>query len=292
MKWMSLLSVLLLCVVSTSAWSEPARKQLRVYHIGNSVTDTLKYQAFGRMVASRGHGYVWGRHMIPGCPLWGLWMDQGGFQEKPYGASRNALTNFDWDVVTLQPFDRLLDKDIDPDLPSCEKFIELIVARKPDTQVFIYARWPRRDEVKGSQPIEYQPLDYQAKWARPYSGKWDQSFEARDYFHVLADALNKKFEGKLVRPVRVLPVGDVLAELDRRIRAGEVEGLSSIEQIYTDHIHLNHVGSYAVGATFFATLYNESAVGLPTQAYGQITEPVARAIGESVDKVLGLTPAQ
>ncbi len=262
-------------------------KTVRAYHIGNSVTDTIRYNALAKLSLVRGNRYVFGRYTIPGCPLWGLYADQkNGFIEKPFGPSQAALSNFDWDVVTLQPFDRLLDRDLEPDLISCEKFIELIVARNPNTQVYIYSRWPRRDEVKGATPVQYLPLDFAAKWEKPYSGKWDQSFEARDYFQTLAAALNQKFEGKLAVPIKVMPVGEVLFELDKRIRAGHVPGVARIDEIYADHIHLTDVGAYAAGATFYAEMFNEPAAGLPSQPYGKIDPAVAKVVQECVDTVL------
>lgn len=41
---------------------------LRVYFIGNSVTDTINYRALVELAKSRGHQQVWGRHMIPRTP--------------------------------------------------------------------------------------------------------------------------------------------------------------------------------------------------------------------------------
>src|SRR5579885_2869218 len=87
---------------------------IRAYFIGNSVTDTLNYGAFTKAVGGAGDHLSWGRQMIPGCPLFGLWRaaeakpDDCGFTENPFGGSVQALHNFTWDVVTLQPFDRLL----------------------------------------------------------------------------------------------------------------------------------------------------------------------------------------
>jgi hypothetical protein len=267
--------------------SSEIAKPLRVYHIGNSVTDTLNYRAFGSLVKAAGAGYTFGRHMIPGCPLWGLYVDQkSGFTEQPFGPSQQALKQFDWDVVTLQPFDRLLDRDLEPDLESCSKFIELIVARRPGTRVYIYSRWPRRDEMKGSGPVAFKPFDFSGKWERPYTGTWDQSYETRDYFVKLTAALNERFAGKLTTPIHIIPVGDVMLELDRRLRGGAVPGVASIEALYTDHIHLNPTGSYVVGATFLASLYGKSPRGVDSRGYGAIDGRMLTAIAESVEAVL------
>lgn len=53
-----------------------AAQGLTVFHIGNSLTD----QTYGMHTIAQGFGYTWsgaiyGRSMIPGCPLWLLWKD-------------------------------------------------------------------------------------------------------------------------------------------------------------------------------------------------------------------------
>ena len=42
-------------------------KPLRVYFVGNSVTDTINYSALAELAKSRGFQQIWGRHMIPRC---------------------------------------------------------------------------------------------------------------------------------------------------------------------------------------------------------------------------------
>ena len=57
-------------------------KTLRVYFVGNSVTDTINYRALAELAKSRGHQQVWGRHMILGAPLQWIWQHpKDGFQE-------------------------------------------------------------------------------------------------------------------------------------------------------------------------------------------------------------------
>lgn len=52
-----------------AAGGSPAPKTLRVYFVGNSVTDTVKYGLLADLAKARGHTMPWGRHMIPGAPL-------------------------------------------------------------------------------------------------------------------------------------------------------------------------------------------------------------------------------
>jgi hypothetical protein len=77
---------------------------LRVYFVGNSVTDTINYRALAELAKSRGHQQVWGRHMIPGAPLHWIWEHpKDGFQEPPFGHYPTALAEHQWDVLSLQP---------------------------------------------------------------------------------------------------------------------------------------------------------------------------------------------
>src|SRR4051812_27083858 len=82
---------------------------LRVYFIGNSVTDTVCYGGLAKLVSAREVKLAWGRTMIPGAPLeWIYTHPNDGFQQEPYGRWTQALNEFAWDAVSLQPFDRHL----------------------------------------------------------------------------------------------------------------------------------------------------------------------------------------
>src|SRR6188508_1810548 len=82
-------------------------QEQRVYHIGTSVTDAIHYKSLQQMARATGDTYVYGRHMIPGAPLQFIWdKPETGFKENPYGYYPTALKDYEWDVITLQPFDR------------------------------------------------------------------------------------------------------------------------------------------------------------------------------------------
>jgi hypothetical protein len=252
----------------------------RVYHIGNSVTDTINYSAFGQLAASNGDTYVMGRHMIPGAPL--AWIHDNptsGFQESPTGHYPNALPNHTWEALTLQPFDRHLGTPTAPmdpgmgssnDLPTIRSFLTLLRQNQANaaTKVYIYQRWPRRPQVNGVP----QTLDMPTQWNRTYTGGWDGSNETRDYFNqVLAGtktvATNlAAADGRAANPVYIVPVGDVMLELDARMKAGQIPGYTNITQLYADGVHLDNVGGYMVGLTFYATMYGKNPNGLPVPA--------------------------
>lgn len=264
----------LFIVVVLTAIEAPAQepKPFRVYFVGNSVTDTINYRGLAELAKSRGHTQIWGRHMIPGAPLQWIWEHpKDGFQEPPFGHYTNALANHTWDVLSLQPFDRhLVGKD--GDLIMARNFIDLALPNSPDIRVYVYARWPRQGKD-----------DFDTAWLKKYTGGWDGTNETKDYFERLTLELRK---GYPKRKILMVPVGHVMYELNQRMKAGEVSGYKHIKEIFSDGIHLNNVGSYVVGCTFFATVYKESPKGLPGEPYKVRDTKLAEVIQETVWKVV------
>jgi hypothetical protein len=258
-------------ILTIALAAAPAQEEsLRAYFVGNSVTDTINYRGLAELAKSRGHQQVWGRHMIPGAPLQWIWEHpKDGFQEPPFGHYFNALSNFQWDVLSLQPFDRLLDGK-DGDLAMAKNFIDLALPKSPNLQVYIYARWPRQRKD-----------DFDTAWLKKYNGGWDGTNEAKDYFERVTLELRKAYP-KL--KIHMVPVGHVMYELNQRMKAGEVPGYKSITEVFVDGIHLNNVGSYVVGCTFFATLYKENPKGLPGKPYNVTDLKLAEVIQETVWK--------
>jgi hypothetical protein len=254
---------------------------LRAYHIGNSVTDTIRYNALRAMAAAnadRGNIYEYGRHTIPGAPLEFIWNNpNGGFGEP--STYPTALPNNDWDVLTLQPFDRSVNNDQD----HMQRFIDLMRSRpaNADTQVYVYQRWPRRLGSSGN----YTPIDYPAVYSQPHVLLPSQpgffapnNLEVSGFYEALIDRVRQNNAG--VGPeIKMIPVGDVLNEIDARLRAGQIRGISGttrptlnpgtldINILYPDGIHFGNLGNFIVGTTFYATMFKDDPRGLvvPTE---------------------------
>lgn len=276
-----------------------AAGEARVYFIGNSVTDTVNYDAFAGFGAANGRPVAWGRHMIPGAPLDWLWKEQGGFTRDPYGASKQASAEFAWDHITLQPFDRHIPQDIE----VISAIVALQRAKNPDCRYWIYERWPRMATLEG-KGLEFDKDDYDpakgrlsidlsgikpwaALYAQPYTGGWDNSNEGRDYAQKLLAA------ARAAQPqaqFRLIPVGDVMAAVDARLRAGAVPGWDSAWRLYKDGIHLGTTGSYLCGATFAAAILGLDPKVLPPAAYGQVEPALLPLIQAAIAEVLAATP--
>jgi hypothetical protein len=269
-----------------------------VYFIGNSLTDNINYEGLGELARSRGIEQVWGRHMIPGAPLrYILSNPEGGFRRKPYGGVHEALGNHAWDAVTVQPFDRKLDSPADQaDLPAISEIIDLALKQNPHTRILIHAHWPRIrqggkslkydanafDPSKPGASVDLDAVDpYGPHWEKPYSGGYDGTNETRDYYDKLAAALRARYP-EISDQIVIVPVGEVLFDLDAAMRAGRVPGYRTIHQFYKDTIHLNALGSYTTACVFFAAIYGQTPVGLPTAPYGEFPPEIVHTIQEAV----------
>jgi hypothetical protein len=266
-------------------------KTARVFFIGNSVTDQINYDGLTELAKSRGITQIWGRHMIPGAPLSWLWDHQDGFTTAPYGASQAALTNFTWDIVSFQPFDRRFTGD-QSDKDVILRYLNLAKDRDADTQFYIYERWPRMESLDGKgmsynknnfganqaiQPVSLaQVLPYETAWNKTLTDGWDLTNESRDYFEKLTLTV-RQATPQLKKSFLIVPVGEVMYQLNLLMKAGKVPGYSSIYQFYADVVHLRPIGQYVVGCTYFATLYKQDPAGLPVAPYSKGSDKISDA---------------
>lgn len=251
-----------------------------IYHLGNSLTDNIWYNSLQPMIQSTGRTYTYGRHIIPGAPLGWIWDNPtSGFEQAPFGYYPQALPGYHWDAVTFQPFDR----QIGDDTTSIKQFIDLARQRADNssTQFYIYAHWPRKNS-DGT-------LNYNFQWDKPYTGGWDGTNETRDFYEDLMFSV-RAATPYLNKPILIIPVGDVMYEFNIRAQAGQIPGFTSVNQLYSDGIHLNNVGAFLVASTFYATIYKADPRYISYSSYDvisgsgdrDITDAMARAIQDCV----------
>ncbi len=267
---------------SLTACSVAQGETLRLYLMGNSLTDNVNYGGLEALAERRGHEHVWGRHSIPGAPIDWIWNHpDGGFRERPFGYYPKAITEFTWDAVTLQPFNRSLQADIE----GAGRFMDLAKKKSPDVQFYVYAQWQNGVGLDYTQTWMQDVSDWlkSGGWNHPYSNPERTAL----YYETLTRRLREAHPD--MKPVSMIPVGHVFYLLDQKIKAGAIPGVDSIFQLYANPAegggtHVNNVGSYVAGVTFFATLYGESPIGLPYEAYGR--QPGPSKYGVSLDENL------
>ncbi len=304
------------------AWGSLCRGEegLRVYFIGNSLTGQLVYDGFVKLAAAGGEKLVYGRQEAPGCTIdlhWGM-KDSGGFTVPKYGNWGRALSEFEWDAMTLQPFGRPFEQQY----PAALNFVRELMKKSPEAQVYIYAQWPSRSGGDGqTQPVSNNwdiRFDGAAPFATPQWLKVDKAFNYSEVIakfpeHIRPRYLNRSYkseyetyvhgintEGITRKPARLIPVGHVMQLLGQKMRAGEMPGYQTPWNFYADEVHVTNDGSYIIACTIYATLFGKSPVGLPVGEYQQrpgffgsmiqITPELAKIIQETAWEIVASHP--
>jgi hypothetical protein len=216
-----------------------AKEPVAIFHVGNSLTD----QAYGMhdIAKARGHETKFGRHMIPGAPLEWLWNHRAeGFREP--GRDKPAdeiLKGSKWDVLILQPFGRPADNAIQ----YGANYAAAAYEGNPDCQVYVFANYPEigKDREKADQ--------WEQRWLS------DKDTRGRAHFEKVAAGISAKFPDK--KPVRIIPVGEVMYRLHLRMKDGQVPGFKHIADLYADGVHLNSEGKYLEAVTHYAAVFQE-----------------------------------
>ena len=305
---------------------------VRMYHVGNSLTDGLTHAQYHEV---SGRDLQWGMHVIWGTPLDYMWDhgqpnpddDPDGSASKLYGNDDDLNAKF-WkvipnerlDVLTLQLFNRHANSD----LPAVANFVSLLRENPANlgddgrvtTRVFVFTQWQGRGEIKeNDETVGWESADYGAWFGNgTYTGAWDGSFGTLDYQDkVMPLLLDPSHLGEpdpgtendavltlpetaewgkgrtlavdhpanvLAGPIRVLPFGEAMLNLDRRLRneaesssIAAVEGkygltntggtrdntgdLHFAEHLFKDGIHLNAMGQFLQALVFDAAVFGE-----------------------------------
>lgn len=224
----------------TSQKSQNTTPALRIAAIGNSLTfHAWPERLVTEWAKERGHGE--GAYERTIC--WGATLKAIFDKPKPdVGEKYESFLAPDkaWDVLVLQVFQWGGDgSSFAEDVDYASRFYKLGLAGNPKCQLYIYTTWKQKSHKPG------EPVKQIA------------------YYEKVADGIAAKFPK--APPVRVIPTVLVWQRLSDMIAAGKVPNLTSIDDIYMDDIHGGgKAGYYAVNYTWYATLYKESPVGLPT----------------------------
>jgi uncharacterized protein YjdB len=248
------------------------------YFIGNSVTDAANLKGIDQLATSAGYNHEWGRNMIPGAPLEWIWdHPNDGISEPPYGVFPNALANYTWDGISLQPFDRWLDSD----LAEITNFWNACKAKSPNVQLFVYERWPRNmygDDMTDSRlTADYFNTLFDYPYIESYAYEVN---ETRDYFEKLTLAC-RNISGP--KKMLMVPVGQVMYALNNKMKTGQVPGFSSIWQVYSDGIHMNNMGGFIAATTFYSTFYKADPRGMtPGSEFGTLDASFVSIVQQTV----------
>ncbi len=250
-----------LCLASTFPMAsaedagERTDRPLTVYYIGNSLTRNLPLERLQALFDASAISYRYGMQLAGGHTL-EKHLSQRNHSNKPgegkfntdetFGPYGEAFRKHSFDAVVLQPYAKELDSEPKitsqwpyfecGDLQAASAFIDYARGRTPEgsgrwdydnpnrghkaaDHFFIYATWPNTSAVLE----QADEKNYAHYYAQPYRGDVQV---CADFFKKLVDGLNAAYPD-LAQPVRLIPAGEVMAVLDKKIRDHTLPGIEA-----------------------------------------------------------------
>ncbi len=266
---------------------------LNTYHVGNSLTwDAQVGGGLVQLAADAGHTLTTGYHIRCGRPLDFIIDNPGSVCVEPneFGYYTDAFANNAWDAITLQPHSGATPRE---EYEAAKALIQLARqnSANSDTRFYLYATWGTLPETGTS---------FYDKWYDPTPTDPDVDLiRNANGFGWIYNALRTDPDLYGV-DLYVIPAGYVLAEVDQRMRAGQIPGFSGVDEIYRDDVHMTNFGRFIASNTYLATLFEEDPTGTPTNNFfltspGQvtpitITEQLATLVQDAVWDVVSAYP--
>ena len=246
------------------------------FHIGNSLMNdglgnndgNVQTGTFGLEAIADGYGYAdytLAMHIDASQNLTSIWDNPDGVgvggvdaTRQPYGNYAQALSNYHWDHVLLEPY--LANSPTLPngstigaDKIAIANFINL-TRQNPsnqDTVFYVYQVWPRQSWGNYSDYWLYEQTVTDETATRPRRQLYDHFMS---WAHETYDP-----QGILVREI---PVGEVLNRINLMIESGEITGITMAD-LYRDDLHASGpLGRYVAAVTNYATMFQQDVNGL------------------------------
>jgi hypothetical protein len=248
----------LLSASMVQSFDLPARKAspltVRQIHSGHSLSDTYGSNPWpGRLIMATdavldGDPYTTiQRSIIPGASLRWRWDNPTDYPD-----ARRDIKNFDLLVITEG-----VPLSTDPATFASESLalFDRWVANAGTkgnggrgAEVLLYSSWV---SWKNDGPEADDKLPFRERLERQ-GALWEQM---QDHGNA------NRPEG--MKPIYMIPGHRLILQIDADIAAGRAPGLTAINDIFLDDIHLNAIGQYAVTCLVYATIYQRNPAELP-----------------------------
>lgn len=242
-----------------------------VLFIGHSLVGPTMPGMVDAAAESRGGTGAVDAQVINGAPL--IWQWQHGADAQGVNA-REVLPSGNYDVLVMTEGLPLLNHVTWSDTNTyVRNYYDLAVSNNPDARVYVYETWHSLNSGTGIA-VPHDNEDH-----IPWRDRLDTEL-AR--WEGIVDGVNADLEPGQPE-VMLIPVGQAMGMLHDRIEAGLVPGLNSINQLFSDDIHTNDLGSYFVTMVQYATIYGDDPRNLPIELAGVSgvpTEAMADALQE------------
>ena len=238
---------------------------LNSYHIGNSLTNNGLGGKIDNVTGIETFADFYNKdvnvayHLDAGQALHTIWNNPAGVDglngtKAPYGGFSNALPNYEWSSVLLEPYFNQGSTQ-GSDKQTISNFINLTHTNpaNADTIFYVYQVWPSKTH-------------YQADQGKLYSNYWKiarsdadatPTLAMRAYYQNIMGDLTEQYLGTGTL-VRMIPTGEVF----NRLSLMELPGIDFTD-FYEDPVHMaQDLGRYVAAATIYSTLLKKDVGNL------------------------------
>lgn len=226
---------------------------LKVFHLGHSLVGSVMPHMLAQLAPE---GHRWNSQLGSGTSLKEHWEPEAPIRDFDevnhppiWRDAKDAIGSGDYDAVVLTEMVELRDAvKYFASARYLRRWADLARAGAPGTRIYLYETWHHLDDPDG----------WQQRIAEDLERLW------------LGRVLGSDSRRNPLRPVYLIPAGQVMAAVAKAIEAGQIDGMTDISELFAktpdgaqDTIHINDLGAYVVALTHYAVLYHRSPVGLP-----------------------------
>lgn len=258
-------------VILILGWDFSHAQSPRTFYIGHSLSDQIPDMVQSLSDDHNEVDFSWVYQSIPGAPLHWQWArkDANDYNNNPpqfYGFYDpvGGLPAGDFDVLVLTEAVPRYPALIDETYEFADSFYNYATTHNPNLRVYLYEDWHC---ILSGTPTS---CDYDVD-SNPWRQRLDDDLSM---WESVVDTLNQRYNPST--PVCLIPGGQGLAALYDSIQIGAVPGITMIEDVFSDNIHLNDTGKYYIACIHFAMIHEVSPVGLTnvlTHWYGDTLGP-------------------
>lgn len=249
----------------TSAQPLPPKQayplNVKQIHSGHSLTDPLFYPhwpgQYVNLIAGKNslQGYqvvnnMVGKSTMPGSAMKARWTTP------VTGGAPDARINIaNWELLSITERVPLLYEGGS----TQQWYINGIKEQKDYLSLFVNNAWNNGNNGKGCPTLLW------TTWTNidNSNGPWRDMLDIQGAeFERMQDYANQNRPSG-APPVYIIPGHKMMGQLFDDIKAGKVPGITNISQFFSDNIHTNELGAYAISMIHYACIFNTSPVGLP-----------------------------
>jgi hypothetical protein len=263
MKFLSFFLVFLQLLPCAIAQNLPPKQaaplNVKQIHSGHSLTDPLFSNWPGQYVNLVGNinslpswslfDVMVGKSTIPGSNMRFRWENPPG-----YGSPDARLGISNWELLTITERVPLLYEGGN----SQQWYLDGIQEQKQYLSSFVNNAWNNGNSGNGAPTLLW------TTWTNidNSNGPWRQMLDIQGAeWERMQDYANVNRPNG-APPVYMIPGHKMMSRLYDDIQLGLVPGITNINQFFSDNIHTNNLGAYAISMIHYTCIFNTSPVGL------------------------------